>query len=207
MLMSIQNFSIRFSWPKLICSLPVLLVTLYFIPPIGVILTIARLFIYGSYRYYRVPGAILVVALLCLVPRGYKLLQQNFGEGIPVIQPLIDFRLHPLYAKLTDFGRWVAVFSLIMIIASILLGKIATAVSGALRMGRMAKVFGDDTPKTDGKSTLTHDNPAKHQTDQTTPHVVKCPHCSKANHIIGTVGTCKACRSAIEWTGPKAAKK
>ena len=118
--MSIQNFSFRISLPKLICSLPVILVTLYFVPPIGIILTIARLFIYGSYRYYRVPAAILVVALLCLVPRAYELLQQNFGLNIPFLQFLVDFRLHPLYQKLTDFGRWVAIFSLIMFVVSLI---------------------------------------------------------------------------------------
>jgi len=203
--MSIQNFSFRISLPKLICSLPVILVTLYFIPPIGVLLTIARLFIYGSYRYYRVPAAILVAALLCLAPRGYELLQQNFGVNIPFLQFLVDFRLHPLYQKLTDFGRWVAIFSLIMFLVSVFLGKIATTVSSALRMARMAGSMSKDEPKSTGKSTLTHDNPAKHQTDQTTPHVVKCLNCGKANHIIGTVGTCKACRSAIEWS-PKSHK-
>ena len=202
--MSIQNFSFRISLPKLICSLPVILVTLYFVPPIGIILTIARLFIYGSYRYYRVPAAIIVVALLCLVPRAYELLQQNFGVNIPFLQFLVDFRLHPLYQKLTDFGRWVAIFSLIMFVVSLILGKVATAVSGALRMARMAS---SERSTNTNKPGLTHDNPAKHQTDQTTPHVVKCPDCGKANHIIGTVGTCKSCRNAIEWTGPKTSKK
>lgn len=202
--MSIQNFSFRISLPKLICSLPVILITLYFVPPIGIILTIARLFIYGSYRYYRVPAAILVVALLCLVPRAYELLQQNFGVNIPFLQFLVDFRLHPLYQKLTDFGRWVAIFSLIMFVVSLILGKVATAVSGALRMARMAS---SERSTNTNKPGLTPDNPAKHQTDQTTPHVVKCLNCGKANHITGTVGTCKACRSAIEWTGPKTTKK
>lgn len=206
--MSIQNFSFRLpSIPKLICSLPVLLVTLYFVPPLGVVLTIARLFIYGSYRYYRVPAAILVVALLCLAPRGYELLQQNFGESTPVFQPLIDFRAHPLFAKLTDFGRWTAIFSVIMIIASLALGKVANLVSQALRMARMA---GSASRTNAGSESSTRKTPVMQKdgreadpSDQSTPHVVKCKNCGKANHIIGTVGTCKACRTAIEWQAKK----
>jgi len=202
--MSIQNFSFRLpSIPKLICSLPVLLITLYFVPPLGVILTIARLFIYGSYRYYRVPAAILAVALLCLAPRGYELLQQNFGETIPIFQPLIDFRAHSLFAKLTDFGRWTAVFSIIMIIASLALGKVANLVSQALRMANMA---GSASRANAGSDNTTRKTPIMQKdgakvdpSDQSTPHVVKCDNCGKANHIIGTVGTCKACRTAIEW--------
>lgn len=205
--MSIQNFSFRLpSIPKIICSLPVLLVTLYFVPPLGVALTIARLFIYGSYRYYRVPALILVIALLCLAPRGYELLQQNFGDSIPAFQPFIDFRAHPLYGKLTDYGRWTAIFSIIMVIASIALGKVANLVSQALRMARMAgsganrTTSGSDVRKT---PIMQKDNAQVDPSDQSTPHVVKCPNCGKANAIKGTVGTCKACRTAIEWQAKK----
>ena len=205
--MSIQNFSFRLpSIPKIICSLPVLLITLYFVPPLGVVLTIARLFIYGSYRYYRVPAAILVVALLCLAPRGYELLQQNFGDSIPAFQPFIDFRSHQLFAKLTDFGRWTAIFSIITIIASLALGKVANLASQALRMARMASshtgrtASGSDTRKT---PIMQKDNAQVNPSDQSTPHVVKCPNCGKANAIKGTVGTCKACRTAIEWQAKK----
>ena len=202
--MSIQNFSFRLpSIPKIICSLPVLLVTLYFVPPIGILLTISRLFIYGSYRYYRVPAAILIVALLCLAPRGYELLQQNFGEQVPVFQPFIDFRAHPLYQKLTDFGRWTAIFSLIMLIVSQLLGKVANMASQALRMARMANSKNETTQANSKTRTMQKDNRSTDPSDQETPHVVKCPNCGKPNHIIGTVGTCKACRSAIEWHAKK----
>lgn len=202
--MSIQNFSFRLpSIPKLICSLPVLLVTLYFVPPLGVVLTIARLFIYGSYRYYRVPAVILVVALLCLAPRGYELLQQNFGESIPAFQPFIDFRAHPLLAKLTDFGRWTAIFSVIMIIASLALAKVANLASQALRMARMASSASRTNAGSESSARKTpvmqKDGREADPSDQSTPHVVKCDNCGKANHIIGTVGTCKACRTAIEW--------
>ncbi|MBR6166211.1 hypothetical protein IKQ65_01090 [Candidatus Saccharibacteria bacterium] len=199
--MSIQNFSIRLNWPRLVCSLPVLLVTLYFVPALGVILTIARLFIYGSYRYYRVPAALLVVALFCLIPRAYELAQQNFQ--IPVFQPLIDFRSHAFYEKLTAFGRFTAIFSIIMLVLSQILGKLATSVSGALRMAQMAKSV--DT--SNRKPGLTPDKPTPSQTDQTTPHVLKCPHCGKVNHIKGTVGDCKSCRNPIEWTPPRPKKR
>jgi len=206
--MSIQNFSFRLpSVPKLICSLPVLFITLYFVPPLGVVLTIARLFIYGSYRYYRVPTAILVVALLCLAPRGYELLQQNFGESIPVFQPFIDFRAHPLYAKLTDYGRWTAVFSIIMLVASQILSKVANLASQALRMAQTANSASRTSSGSDSSARkapiMQKDGTKADPSDQSTPHVVKCPNCGKANHIIGTVGTCKACRSAVEWQPKK----
>ncbi len=206
--MSIQNFSFRLpSVPKLICSLPVLLIALYFVPPLGVVLTIARLFIYGSYRYYRVPTAILAVALLCLAPRGYELLQQNFGESIPVFQPFIDFRAHPLYAKLTDYGRWTAIFSIIMLVASQILSKVANLASQALKMAQMANSASRTNSSSDSsarKAPIMQKDGAKvDPSDQSTPHVVKCPNCGKANHVIGTVGTCKACRSAVEWQPKK----
>lgn len=135
--MSIQNFSFRLpSLPKILCSIPVILVVLYFIRPLGVILLIARLFIYGTYRYYRVPTTILIIALLCLVPRGYELLQNNFGEYIPTFQPLVDFRNIPFYEKLTDFGRSTVIISIVILILSAIFGKIANLASHALSATR-----------------------------------------------------------------------
>jgi hypothetical protein len=61
----------------------------------------------------------------------------------------------------------------------------------------------DDTKKSGSKSTLTHDDPAKQQNDQSTPHVVKCTSCGKVNRIVGTDGKCKSCRNDIEWRSKK----
>jgi hypothetical protein len=195
--MNIQNFSFHFSWPKLICSLPVLVILLYFVPPLGVILTIGRYFIYGNYRYYRVPAALLIIACLCLVPRLYELLQNNFGNHIPAIQPLIDFRAHELFPKITTFGRFTAIMSIILLFLSQILRNFIGRASAAINLMQKASVKDTNPSKT--KSTLTHDNPAKHQTDQTTPHVVKCKNCGAATQIIGTVGKCKSCRTDLEW--------
>ena len=209
--MSIQNFSFRLpSVPKLICSIPVIIATLYFVPPIGVILTITRLFVFGSYRYYRVPTIILIIALLSLIPRAYELLQNNFGEAIPTIQPLIDFRNHQLFAKFTDYGRWTAIFGIIMLVISIIFGKLFNAISTYFsKVSTAATKYQKDTENTKKlprngdeineryKEEVTKN---KSETDQNTPHVAKCPSCGKVNHFIGTVGKCKACRNPIEWT-------
>lgn len=138
--MSIQNFSFRLpSLPKIICSIPVILITLYLVRPLGAILLIARLFIYGSYRYYRVPTIILVIALLCLIPRGYELLQNNFGDLIPTFQPLVDFRNLPFYENLTNFGRSTVIISIVVLILSVLFSKIANLASHALSATRFFK--------------------------------------------------------------------
>lgn len=197
--MSIQSFSFHISWPKLVCSLPILLVTLYFVPPLGVVLTIARYFIYGGYHYHRVPAVLLIIGAACLVPRFYELLQNNIGESIPVFQPLIDFRTHQLYSKLTDFGRFVSIFSIIVLIASQLLKNVISKVSGMIRMASMTSGKNAGNNSQQNTRTMQKDGKPVDPSDQETPHVVKCPSCGKANHIIGTVGTCKSCRNPIEW--------
>ncbi len=199
--MSIQNFHFRLpSIPKLICSIPVLLVTLYFVPPLGVILTIARLFIYGTYNYYRVPMALLICALLFLAPRAYELLQQNI-DGIPVFQPFIDFRGHALYPKFTDFGRFVSIFSIIMIIATFALKKVINAFSQAIRLAQVASR--EQKPSNNQTKIMQKEGAKTDPSDQSTPHVVKCPSCGKVNSITGTVGKCKSCRNPIEWHSSK----
>ena len=214
--MSIQNFSFRLpSIQKIICSIPVILVTLYFLPPIGVILTIIRLFVFGTYHYHRVPAIILVVALLCLAPRGYELLQTNFSDNIPVFQPFIDFRAHPLYAKLTDYGRWTSVFAIIMLILSIALKRVVEAASSFFRsVNKASQTYSKDNdeyskklPRNGDEIKEKYNATSKKETvseyDQTIPHVIKCPNCGKPNHVIGTVGKCKSCREVIEWQPKK----
>jgi hypothetical protein len=132
-----------------------------------------------------------------LIPRLYELLQNNFGEQIPAIQPLIDFRTHELYPKITDFGRFTAIMSIILLFLSQLLRNVIGRISSAINLMQKASAK-DDTSKKN-TNTMTHDNPAKQQTDQTTPHVVKCQNCGAATQIKGTVGKCKACRTDLEW--------
>ena len=204
--MSIQDFSFRISWPKLACSLPILLITLYFVPPLGIVLTIARYFIHGNYRYYRVPAVLLIIGAACLVPHAYELLQINIGDSIPVFQPLIDFRSHQLYPKITDFGRFVSIFSIITLIVSQLLKNVISKISSMIAAATMAtpkksSTANDARQKT--PPTMQKDGKSLDPSDQETPHVVKCQNCGKANHIIGTVGTCKACRTPIEWYSHK----
>ena len=212
--MSIQNFSFRLpSIQKIVFSLPVIFAALYFVPPIGIVLTIARLFVFGTYHYHRVPAAILIVALLCLIPRGYELLQNNFGDSVPVFQPFIDFRAHPFYAKLTDYGRWTAIFSLITLVLSILLRRFIEATSSFFKSIQRAsdaatKLKAENNkplPRNGDEIKEKYNNTSKKATenDQKTPHIVKCPNCGKINHVLGTVGKCKACRNLIEWQPKK----
>ena len=58
---------------KLICSLPVVLIVLYFLPVLGVIMVIARYFIYSERHFFRTPVVLMLAGLILLVPRGLQL--------------------------------------------------------------------------------------------------------------------------------------
>ena len=54
---------------KLLCSLPLILITLFYIPFLGIILIIFRYYIYKNKKYYSLPVYLIVIGFLILLPK------------------------------------------------------------------------------------------------------------------------------------------
>lgn len=194
---SINNFI------KLICSLPVILVVLYFVPVLGVLMLIARYFIYGNRHFYRAPITLIIIGLLCLLPRGLDAAIHSFNLSftVPYLSEIIS---HELYPKFADYGKFIFILGVVVLIVSYLLRSLINTVSSKISraVGEYASV------KQQEELEIRKENDLKLRekeitSAQKTPHAVKCPHCGKTNSIIGTAGKCKSCRSAIEWHAKK----
>ena len=109
---------------------------------------------------------------------------------------------HPLYPKFTDYGKFLAIFSVILLVVTYVLRSFIEGLSN--KFSSLASSYYQDRAKRDDqieKDVKLESKIKEIEAKQNTPHVVKCPHCGKTNHITGTVGRCKACRSAIEYKG------
>lgn len=54
---------------KLLCSLPVVLIVLYFIPFLGICLILFRYYVYRGNKYYKTPALLFVCGILLLIPK------------------------------------------------------------------------------------------------------------------------------------------
>lgn len=201
--MSLRRFFSINSFIKLICSLPVVLVVLYFVPVLGVIMLIARYFIYGNKHFYRAPIVLIILGLLCLLPRGIDAAIHSFNLSfsVPYLSEILSYELYPKFA---DFGKFIFILGVVALIVSYLLRSLINTVSS-----RISRAVGEyASVKQQEEFEIRKENDLKMRekeitSAQKTPHAVKCPHCGKTNSIIGTVGKCKSCRSAIEWHAKK----
>lgn len=201
--MRLRNiFSIK-NLIKLICSLPVVLVVLYFVPVLGIIMVIARYFLYSERHFYRMPIAMIIVGLVALLPRGLELAITNFNLNLSI--PYLDTILaHNLYPHFIDYGKFILIAGIIILIVSYLLKNFISKLSNNIRT--MVSQYTSTKQAEDMEIRKENDLKMREKeitSAQQTPHAVKCPHCGKTNSIIGTVGKCKSCRSAIEWHAKK----
>jgi len=186
---------------KLICSLPVVLIVLYFLPALGVVMVIARYFIYGERHFFRTPVVLTLAGLILLVPRGLQLATENFNLGftIPYLSDILNFELYP---KLADYGQFILIVGIVVLIVSYLLKSFISGLSNNIRS--MMSQYASTKQAEEIEIRKENDLKLREKeitSKQKTPHVVKCPHCGKTNSITGTVGKCKSCRSAIEYKG------
>jgi hypothetical protein len=186
---------------KLICSLPVVLIVLYFLPALGVIIVIARYFIYGERHFFRTPVVLMLVGLILLAPRGLQLAIENFNLSftIPFLLDILNLELYP---KLADYGQFILIVGVVILIVSYLLKSFISGLSNNIRS--MMSQYASTKQAEEVEIRKENDLKLREKeitSKQKTPHVVKCPHCGKTNSITGTVGKCKSCRSAIEYKG------
>lgn len=201
--MTLRRFFTTNNLLKALLSLPVVLVVLYFLPVLGVIMLIARYFVYGSRHYYRGPIIILIFSLLLLVPRGLELAMTNFGFNfsIPYLNDILSSTIYP---KLVDYAQNIFIISTIFLIVSAIIKAISSKLSG--NISRVLREYFSAKQASEAKAFQENDLKLKEkviESQQKTPHVVKCPHCGKTNSITGTVGQCKSCRNPIEYKGGK----
>ena len=200
-MISIRNIFTVKTFLKIICSIPVLLVVLYFLPPLGIFMLIGRYFVYDSRHYYRAPISLFIIGAIILIPRGLELLNSNFNLSLSI--PNFNYIVQPeTYQKFVDFAKSLIIISVIFLVVSYILKFIANKISGTI--GQVLKAYFSKEMETEAKIRQENDLKLKEkaiESKQKTPHVVKCPNCGKANSIVGTVGKCKACRNHIEYKG------
>ena len=179
---------------KLLCSLPIILIILYFIPFLGICLILFRFYIYRNNKQYKTPILLLLCGLLLLIPKLLdsimKFLKLNSDE-IPYLNNIMN---SDIYIKLLSYSKLLITIGIIFLILSFILKNVFNKVNTGIR-NYMAEDLKKDYE-------IRKENDLKMQEKREkakNTHVVYCPYCGADNMLTEQTGICKFCRRKIEY--------
>lgn len=183
---------------KILSSLPVILITLYFIPFLGVCLILLRYFMYDNRKRISTPMYIIGVGILLLIPKGLYLILNVVKININTIPYLKNIVSAELYnVDFINYSKRLICVGVIFLIISFILKTIFDKVSSKLNSG--IKNYISETQKRDYEISKQNDMEIKIKQEKAkNTSYVKCPNCGSDNLLAEKFGVCKYCRRKIE---------
>lgn len=177
---------------KLLCSLPIILITMYFVPFLGVCLILFRCFAYNK-KHYSTSITLIVCGLLILLPKLVDYINHIFKSPIKIsyLEKILNSNI---YTKFLSCSKLLIIVGVIFLILSYIANKSATKLGSSI--GNYIK----EQQRKDYEISEKNDLIMKEKQEKAkNTHFVKCPNCGGDNVVIGNVGKCKFCRRNIEY--------
>lgn len=183
---------------KILSSLPIILISLYFIPFLGVCLILLRYFMYGNKKRISTPIYIAGIGLLVLIPKALNLILDVAKVDITTIPYLKDIIGAELYnVNFINYSKRLICVGVIFLIISFVLNTIFDKVSSKLNSG--IRNYISETQRRDAEISRKNDMEIKIKQERAkNTSYVKCPNCGSDNLLGEKYGTCKYCRSKLE---------
>ena len=186
-----ENFFI-----KILASIPIILVILYFIPFLGICLLILRYFIYSNRKRISTPIIILLVGILILVPKIISsILTLTQIDTVPYLSNILDSELYNI--NFIKYSKLLISIGVIFLILSFIFRSIFNKISDKISTG-----IRDYINETENKNTgisKANDMVMKEKREKAKhTNYVHCPYCGSDNILAEKNGTCKFCRRVIE---------
>lgn len=180
---------------KILCSIPVILVILYFIPFLGVCLLIFRYIVYYyDKRRISTPYYLVSFGLIILIPKIIKYIFKIFNlktSIIPYFDTIINSNIYN-----DNFIK----YSKLLIILGIIFLIVTSIVSSIIdRTKSYVKSYITNQEKRNDEISRKNDLIMKEKREiAKNTSVVICPYCGADNMLTEKTGTCKYCRRKIE---------
>ena len=183
---------------KLLASIPVILIFLYFIPFIGICLLILRLFLY-SHKKVSTSVWLFMIGIVILSPilinKVLEILSiENFN--IPYVS---DFIQSDWYQdKWIGYSKLLISVSIIFLILSYVFQTLFRKMSSKLNNEFRNYIAREE--QRSAEISQKNDLIMKEKRERAkNTHVVYCPHCGADNMLTESTGTCKYCRRKLEY--------
>lgn len=182
---------------KLLCSLPVILLFLYFIPFLGICLILVRPFVYNN-KKVSAPVILIITALVLLIPKLVNIILDIANVKINKIPYLYTILNSKFYNNdILAFSKYLIISGVILIIVSFVLKSLIEKVKN--KLNNSVNKYMDKTIEAETKIKKENDLEIKIRKDNANnTSYVKCPKCGSDNIVTGKFGTCKYCRSSLE---------
>ena len=185
---------------KILCSLPVILLFLYFIPFIGVCLIILRGVFYSYERsfnnekHFSLSSMFITIGLVLFIPNIMDQILKYITVENTSFLFLHDFVSSTMYGKLFSYGQLLFCLGILSFIISYIFKHFSVKLSYYLKsyiLNQEKKMM--DVSKTNDMEMKLKQERATHT------HVVFCPSCGADNILTEKVGKCKYCRTYLEY--------
>ena len=178
---------------KILASLPIILLMLYFIPFLGIILILFRFFVYSN-KKISTSIYITLVGILILIPKIIYFILGIFKIDINTIPYLQDVLNSDLYnINFINYSKLLICIGIIFLIISFAL----TAFFNKLNIGILNYISKQE--KMDTKISRENDMKIKIKQEKAkNTSYVKCPYCGSDNLLGEKFGICEYCRRKIE---------
>lgn len=175
---------------KILSSLPIILLFLYFIPFIGICLIILRYFVYGTKKYFSVSIDLIATGLILLIPKLFnvclKLLKIDIIEFNNIIAS-------DIYLKLIEYSKFIISVGIIFLIISTIFKNVFNKIQSYIKdyVNKQDKIMAEVSKQNDMEI-------KEKQEKAKNTRVVICPNCGADNIVTEKVGKCKYCRRTIQ---------
>ena len=178
---------------KILASLPIILLMLYFIPFLGIILILFRFFVYSN-KKISTSIYITLVGILILIPKIIYFILGIFKidiNTIPYLQDVLNSELYNI--NFINYSKLLICIGIIFLIISFAL----TAIFNKLNIGILNYISKQE--KMDTKISRENDMKIKIKQEKAkNTSYVKCPYCGSDNLLSEKFGICQYCRRKIE---------
>ena len=175
---------------KLLCSLPIILLALYFIPFLGVCLVMVRCIMDRNTKKLSFDTSLIIIGFIILIPKVVKQILDLTHTSIPYLN---DIAQADLYNKFIGYSKLLICVGVIFLIISLIIRNIVNKSQSYI------KNYIIEQEKRDAEISQKNDMIIKEKQEKAkNTHVVRCKYCGADNMLTENVGTCKYCRRNIQ---------
>ena len=179
---------------RLLCSIPVILILLYFLPFLGVCLIIFRYIVYYSDRRIVTPYYLISTGLIILLPKLLKFLFDKFeysADNIQYFNKIINSELYKV--DFISYSKLLITVGIIFLILSSIISMIVDKTKSSVIS------YIENQERKNDEISRKNDLIMKEKREiAKNTNVVICPYCGADNMLTAKTGTCKYCRRKIE---------
>lgn len=173
---------------KIICSLPVILLTLYFIPFLGIVIILFRILLFPR-KKESISIWMIITSLLLLLPMLLQYISKMTNYKLEIVDKILSWEYYP---KVISYSKFLLIVGVITFLVTMLIKRISGKITRSIRKYMRETEAKDLKIKQHNNLKMEEKREIAKKT-----HVKKCPYCGADNMLTSENGKCNFCRRNI----------